>query len=102
LVEGRTFLQTTKQETWHAASKCPTLHSEQELLDEGYLISTSFLKDPEGRGAPGDWAVRVTFERNKDYIDPRGEQSLFNEGTFFFYVMDESEGARRCSLYCSQ
>jgi hypothetical protein len=84
------------------ATKGPILCSEQELLDEGYLISTSFLKDPEERGASGDWAVRVTFERNKDYIDPRGEHSLFNEGTFFFYVMDESEGARRCLHYCSQ
>lgn len=50
------------------------------------------MKDPEDRGAFGEWAVRVTFERNKDYIDIRGEQSYFNQGSFFFYVMDETQG----------
>ncbi|GAQ91059.1 mannosyl-oligosaccharide glucosidase [Klebsormidium nitens] len=63
----------------------------QELLDEGYLITTSFMKDPEDRGAFGEWAVRVTYDRNKDYIDIRGEQSHFNQGSFLFYIMDETE-----------
>ncbi|CAM6105240.1 unnamed protein product [Calypogeia fissa] len=66
-------------------------YGRQELLDQGLLVSTSFLKSKdEGSGYGGDWAVRIRAEDaaglNRTTEDMRPQSRL---GSVFFYIAAE-------------